>query len=131
MHNDVLFSIKTKYALAIFSGYKKFELRRQRPKINCPMVCFFYETSPVSLVTGYATITEIIERPISSLLLLINKSDPFKDDYAAYLSGARCPGAIRLVNPIRLKKGIPLEKAFPKLSRPPQSYCYVQKQNVI
>lgn len=125
VRDALLLSIKPKYAKAIYDGLKKYEFRRACPRVHLPLPCFFYESKPVSLVTGRATVLEILHGSDVELVSIVQNQDPFRESYLSYLKGARHPGALCLALPQRFENGIPLTNAFPSISRPPQSFCYL------
>lgn len=125
----LLLSIKPHYAAAIFDGRKEYEFRRCCPTIPSVQFCLFYESAPVSQLTGFARVEEIVRASEVDLVQLPGASDPFRDQYHSYLRGAKRPGAIRLSAPVRFDRSMSLTKMFSDLNRPPQSYCYVFEPN--
>jgi len=57
---DILLSIKPEYSDKIFSGNKKVEFRKHKPRFKFESA-FIYETVPIRRITGWFTVNEIIQ----------------------------------------------------------------------
>lgn len=51
--NEILISIHTEFAKKIYTGEKRFELRKRAPNMTPGTRCWIYEPKPVGKVTGY------------------------------------------------------------------------------
>lgn len=70
----VIFSIRPQHAAKIFSGLKKVELRRIRPKyLRTGTLALIYVTSPVKSVAGAFKVTQVIEKPLDDLWKKVQK----------------------------------------------------------
>ena len=74
MESTIILSIQPEHAAKIFSGLKKVELRRIRPKnLRAGGVALIYVTSPVRSLTGAFKITSVIEKPLTELWKMVQK----------------------------------------------------------
>ena len=55
----ILLSIKPQYTKKIFSGEKKFEFRKQKPKFP-PTIIYIYESYPTKLIVGKFIVKRIL-----------------------------------------------------------------------
>jgi len=55
MAQDIIISIRHAFAEKIYSGEKRFELRKRRPNVQPGTRCWIYEPKPVGKVTGFFT----------------------------------------------------------------------------
>ena len=55
MKHDVIISIRHAFAEKIYSGEKRYELRKRVPKVELGTRCWIYEPKPVGKVTGFFT----------------------------------------------------------------------------
>lgn len=121
--SKLLISIKPKYVEEILLGHKKFEFRKT--KCNRPVSSMFiYSTAPVKAIIAEVEILDIwIDTPAALWEKTSYAAGINKEEYDRYFNHcthavAYCLGRKKFFNP-----GLPLA-AF-GLSRPPQSYCYV------
>lgn len=122
----IVFSIKPVYAASFYRGTKRFEVRRICPNVELGSICFFYETLPVSLVTGYGVVSSTFKGKPSDLLTLINSDDSHKSEYPAYIKNATNPGIVGISKATRFETSIPLRSLSKNIVRAPQSYCHVE-----
>jgi len=72
--STIILSIRPKHAAKIFSGLKKVELRRIRPKdLGNGTLALIYVTSPVRSLAGAFRVTHVIERPLTDLWKMVQK----------------------------------------------------------
>ncbi len=125
----ILLSVRPEYARMIFQGTKRAELRRTRPKEG-PELVLVYETAPVCKITGWFKVNQVETASQRRVW------DTYRDqlaishaEFSQYVAG--CP------NPTVLHVGV--RRLFPQrlglldttgLSRPPQSYCYLDRGRV-
>ena len=55
MAQDIIISIKHAFAEKIYSGEKRYELRKRIPKMQLGTRCWIYELKPIGKVTGFFT----------------------------------------------------------------------------
>jgi predicted transcriptional regulator len=125
----ILLSVHPEYARLIFRGTKRAELRRTRPQEGLGLV-LVYETAPVSKITGWFTVNRIETASQDSVWNTYREQLAISHaEFRRYVAG--CP------NPTIL--GVGDRRLFPRqlglrnttgLSRPPQSYCYLDTVRV-
>lgn len=121
-HRTVVMSVHPKHASRIYTGEKCCEFRRRAPGLAEGDKILFYETAPISAVTGEAMIRTRIEGPVQ--VLCESEIDPVaRDQVRTYLDGAHSPVALVLCDVIRYDW--PLRLAEVGVARAPQSYQYV------
>ncbi len=127
MGNIYLMSIKPKFAFEIFSGKKKYELRRW---IGVPVspgsIIVVYVSGSVRAIMGEFKVGRVIEGDAKYLwrqLMGIPNAGIDKDDWP-YIRNARRALAIEVLDPVLYKHPVKLEtlrSIFPGFN-PPQSY---------
>jgi len=123
----ILLSIKPEYSNRIFSGEKKFEFRRQRPKHRLEMV-YVYESQPTKKIVGWFNVKNIISgSPNDVWNRCGNVGGIEKEDYFRYCGDKEVIYAFEIDRVIRYDSPIDpseLDRGF----SPPQSYIYVNQQ---
>lgn len=119
----VVMSIHPHHAGRIYSGAKTYEFRRRASGLGVGDKILIYESSPVSAVTGEATVESVITGSTSTLSGL--EADPEeRANLLAYLESAADPVALRLTEVARYAA----ERRLLDIGvhRPPQSYQFVE-----
>ena len=125
----ILLSLHPEYARLIYQGTKRAELRRRRPAAKLGLV-MVYETAPVSRVTGWFRVDRIETAPRNVVWrayrdhLAISRAE-----FKRYLSGCLTPTVLTFSARRCFRQGLLLRKAM-GLSRPPQSFCYLDPERV-
>ena len=125
----LLVSLRPRFAHAIYSGEKKFELRRTKPKGRFDRV-YIYETAPVGAITGFFDVTSIRrqnKRRIwaeASWTLSLQKSE-FDD----YLKGIDLAVTIGIGSPVKLARPVSLMTALGSPDAP-QSFRFLRSDEV-
>lgn len=122
----VLMAIKPQFARLIREGKKTVELRRVAPKVSTGDILIIYESAPISKVTSFAEIDDVIQlnpedlwRSIGSAAM-INRSD-----FDNYFSGKKVGNGIRIKNVVDLPVSKPLN-ILPNHTVP-QNYRYLSE----
>ncbi|MHC1781243.1 MAG: ASCH domain-containing protein [Anaerolineaceae bacterium] len=126
--NVLLLSLRPKYAKQVFSGTKKIELRRVKPKLNEGDTVLVYVSSPVKQVWGTFTVARIIDKPIRELWALVeNEAGISKDEFYRYYSGVDHGYGIYIKDIKSIFQPIDLHLIKEQWSNfhPPQSYQYL------
>jgi len=125
----ILLSVHPEYARLIYQGTKRAELRRRRPAAKLGVV-LVYETAPVSRVTGWFRVDRIETAPQSRLWnayrdhLAISRSE-----FKRYLGGCSTPTVLTFSTRRCFRRGLSL-RASTGITRPPQSFCYLDPRRV-
>ena len=122
----LLLSIRPEHAHRIFSGSKRFELRKVLPVTDFNRV-FLYETGGKGIV-GWFDVGEIIRQPIDELWKTVGNAATSHDRFFAYFSTAREGYAIAIRNARRFQGPISangLNGDRLKL-QPPQSFIILE-----
>ena len=172
MSKAVLISIRPEWCARIASGEKSIEVRKTRPKIDTPFVCYIYETrgfirfgnENMNFVAGGkgrgAVIGEFVCDSIQTLffdsdvrygidhpndygkkimerscLTLWEIQDYLegKDGYTYHISNLQIYDRPKVLSDFKTyNTRVVIENGFPmpthEIKRPPQSWCYVEKQ---
>ena len=129
MGTSVLLSIRPRFAEAILSGAKQFELRRRFPVLPRGVVVYLYASSPVSAVVGSFVIADVIRGAKEELW------DSFgpcfgllRSEYDDYFEGCAVATAIRAEEITRIDTPIALARLRSSLNiEPAQNYRYVSE----
>jgi predicted transcriptional regulator len=132
---DVIMSIKSKYAEAIYDGIKIVELRTIVPRQEVEHI-WIYETSPKRMITGYFTPvnTSFGRYPVCELVALYtNEQLVGRDVQPQQLFrelGDRAYKVIKVVNPTRIPYPItPTSCGWPGNAwRSPESWRYATEE---
>lgn len=128
---DVLFSIKPKYADKILDGHKTVELRRRFTNSEVTgSLAFIYSTSPVRELVGYARIRDVRRLGIREIWREYRDvAGVEKGDFDSYFHGLKEGYVIVLDQPTRLADGVPIAKLRERFGfSPPQSFRYVPRE---
>ncbi|MCY0867921.1 MAG: DNA-binding protein [Desulfurococcus sp.] len=119
-----IFSIKPVYAYRIFTGSKRFELRRFLGRyVERGDRIVLYVTGRVKAIMGEFTAGDVIKGPpeyIWRRLEALEYTGVLAGDYR-YISGSKTAMAIEVVNPLMYKQPIPLRtirRIFPDFNPP-------------
>ena len=124
---SLLISLHPRFAEAIYSGEKKFELRRTQPTGQFKRV-FIYETAPVSALTGYFDVACVQRRRKETIwqeagnVLAITRAE-----FDAYLQGRESAIIIGVANPTRFERSVSLQDAV-GTPEPPQSFRFISPE---
>lgn len=122
----MLMSIRPEYADRIFSGHKRFELRRQRPRIDEGDLVVVYATSPSQVVRGAFAVKRVVSLSAPALW---EQFEPelgiSRPSYDSYFSGCTTAHAIE-VGEVRTWPPTSLPALRERFDgfRPPQSYMF-------
>lgn len=122
----MLMSIRPEYADRIFSGHKRFELRRQRPRLDEGDLVVVYTTSPSQVVRGAFAVKRIVSMAVRALWNdFARELGISRRSYESYFSGCATAhaievGEVRTWSPASLAV---LRQRFDGF-RPPQSYMF-------
>ena len=119
-----LFSIKPKYSRLIFSGKKKFELRKTLPRIKNKLIAV-YETSPTKKVVGICEISNYYELPLKKISKFIKKSQVDDKFIYQYYENSDKFVAIEITKTYPFRKSLNLEEFSKKQIVAPQSFSYM------
>jgi predicted transcriptional regulator len=130
-NKSVLLSIKPEFATQIIKGKKQVELRKKFPqKQVIGELAFIYASSPIQALIGYAIIKDISFLFTNELWEKYgSQSNVNKNFFDQYFKNTNQGFAIHLINPIHLKRTIPLKELKEKYNIcAPQSYRYLSKE---
>lgn len=129
---EILMSIKPRFADAILSGKKSIELRRKIGTLFLPQNrIIIYSSSPTMATVGEATIQEIIRgKPLDMKDFFLENAMVNDSEFTEYFYGCTTAFGIALKDVITYKKQIPLSAMRSINITPPQSYCYINEENI-
>lgn len=126
--DEILISLKPRYAAEMFSGDKTVELRKRRPKVEIGTVVWIYVTTPVSAIRGYATVIHI-ETGTPALIWKTfgGKTGVSKSEFDQYFSSSRTAHALVLANVMEMKRVLPLNRIRELVGNfhPPQFFYHL------
>ncbi len=123
---NLLLSIKPEYSDKIFSGEKKFEFRRQKPKRRFEIV-LVYESHPSKKIVGWFSVKKIISGSPADVWERCGKSGGIEeDDYFEYCGDKDIIYAFQIDKIFHFQKPINPSKMNPEFS-PPQSFSYLNQ----
>lgn len=126
----VLMAIKPRFAQAIINGNKIIELRKQAPKIVANDLILFYETAPVSAVSFFCEVEDIIAQEPKTLWTQHKRHLSIsEEEYNAYFLGKNMAYGIKLRKPRVFSEKKPI-RDVDKTLVVPQSYIYVPKEAI-
>lgn len=129
--NALLLSIKPRFADAIFSGEKTFELRRVRPKVEAGSLVLVYVTTPRCALEGAFEVKAVHEDSPKRLWSRIGtECGVTKSEFTTYFSGADLGYAIEIARSWILDDQVSLKAMRDCSIRPPQSYHYLDGQQL-
>ena len=130
MRNNLLLSIKPKYAKKIYTGEKTVELRKTKPDIGYGDTVFIYETSPVKAITGFFIVDYISEIRNPQTMILDNKNSACItiEDYKKWIGNSKKLVMI-YIGDRKMIPAIQLDKLRKELNiNAPQSYRYLTEE---
>ena len=130
---SLLLSIQPEYAEKIFTGTKKVELRRVRPKLEESDWVIVYVSTPVCAVVGAFQVDRIVEALPNRLWKDVrHQAGVTRAEYELYYAGASNACGIFLRKTKKLSEPIELDHLRRLWSgfRPPQSFRYLTKADV-
>ncbi len=120
----LLLSIKPEYSEKIFSGEKKYEFRKQKPKLAISKV-FVYECSPSKSIVGWFSVRWIHSgSPEEIWEMCKNSSGIEKAKYLSYCNGKKIVYAFEIDEVFKLDKPIDPFRVISDF-KPPQSFVYL------
>ena len=126
----ILMSIKPKYSRLIFSGVKKYELRKTPIKARGNEVVIVYESTPTKAVVGTFKTREIMKNSPEEIWTLL-KSDVgiSEKEFFEYFYQKRWGYAIKIDNPKLFDRKISLQelRALYGHWNPPQNFQYLKE----
>ncbi|GAG70098.1 unnamed protein product [marine sediment metagenome] len=125
----VLLSVKPEYTEKIFSGEKKYEFRKQKPRLVIERI-FIYECSPSKSIVGWFTVKRILSgSPERIWEKCKNSSGIKKKEYFTYCNGKRVIYALEIdrflqfetpINPFEIRSDF----------KPPQNFSYLDCSSI-
>jgi len=124
---DVILSIKPVYANAILEGVKTVEFRKRVFKKNVDKV-FIYSSSPIKMIVGYFTFSNIVEDTPENLWKTFQKVGGInKDDFFEYYKETEKGFGIVIKEVVKFEvEKDPIE--FIENFTAPQSYVYLERE---
>jgi predicted transcriptional regulator len=126
--DEILISLKPKYADHIFEGTKTVEIRKRRPKVEAGTRVWIYATTPTAALRGYANLAEIETGTPSQIWKNFGlQTGISKDEFEAYLGVSQVAHALLLTDVMEMKKALSLEGIREVVDgfQPPQFYCHL------
>ena len=123
---DLFLRIMSDPISRIFSGKKKFELRKYLPKHSG--LVFLYETDKMQAISGCFYFKNFIAKPIDELWNIVGELATSKEKFDSYFEGKEFGVALEIIdfqkfeNPITKNE---LYKLFPNFPQVPQPYVYL------
>ena len=124
---DVILSIKPVYANAILEGVKTVEFRKRIFKKNVDKI-FIYSSSPIKMIVGYFTFSNIVEDTPENLWKTFQKVGGInKDDFFEYYKETEKGFGIVIKEVVKFEvEKDPIE--FIENFTAPQSYVYLERE---
>jgi len=127
----LLLSLKPRFADAIFSGEKRFELRRVKPKLTLGDLVLVYVTAPRSQLEGAFEVSEVFELELKALWSLVSKSCALsKAEFLQYYEGKEIGYAVGIKRAWQMESSVGLDQLRAEQILPPQGYRYLSRQEV-
>lgn len=129
--STALISIHPEYALRILEGSKKLEFRRRWTNRSVSTLVI-YATAPIKRIVGFAQVAGVTQGTPTELWRLTKRVDGgiSKAKLLAYLGGSKKGVAIELRKIRALPGGIDPRMCLGSAFRPPQSFRYLNKEEV-
>jgi predicted transcriptional regulator len=119
----ILLSIKPEYSNKIFSGKKRFEFRRQKPKHLFDIV-FVYESNPTKKIVGWFSVRKIIYGSPNYVWKQCKDAGGIEEeDYFKYCGGRKVVYAFEIDKTLLFESPINPSDLVPGFN-PPQSFTY-------
>lgn len=136
---EILISIKPEWVKKILSGEKTIEVRKSKPKFALPITCYIYESGTGKVVAEFICDTIDVYEPVAGspfseleekcwngekwVSIDYDKMGMSKEQFYAYKKGSWSVYGWHISN---LKiYDVPIELKEFRISRPPQSWQYV------
>ena len=122
-------SIKPEFSRQIFSGKKKYELRKTPIKNKADNRVIVYESAPTKAVVGYFKISNILKKTPEEIWKTLQSEVGISEErFFKYFKQKRWAYAIKVAHPEKFEKRITLQKLREKDEswRPPQSFYYLR-----
>lgn len=123
-------SVHPRFVELIFTGKKKFELRRRGAGLNAGDIVYVYATSPEMALRGRFIVNDVLHEQLPALWNRVrNGAGISKEQFDEYFQGKERGFAISVRDEVLLKP-VPLtalRKVWPGF-QPPQSYRYLASQ---
>lgn len=132
INKNIILSIKPKWASLIYSGQKKIECRKTKPKfLSPPFLVYLYETTTIKKVTGFFICNRITRIFTDELLQYnnIHQGCMSSDDLLKYTGKNPCIYAWEISEYVIFDRPKELKEYYYKGSpilRPPQSWQYIE-----
>lgn len=129
----LLLSIHPEHAENIFSGIKKAELRRIRPRLSKGSMVYVYASSPRKALIGAFEVANVIADHPKTLWYQVQEYAALtRERFDEYYHGAVMGYAIMIDKVWRLNQTISLEHLRKKLPgfQPPQGYRYLRNTDI-
>jgi predicted transcriptional regulator len=126
--DEILISLKPKYADHIFEGAKTVELRKRRLKVEPGTRVWIYATAPIAAIRGYANLAYIETASPSQIWRdLGTQTGISKDEFEAYFEACEVAHALVLTDVMEMKKTLSLAGIRRAVNNfhPPQFYCHL------
>jgi len=125
----LLLSVRPEYSERIFAGEKKYEFRKQKPRLTIDIV-FIYESSPTKSIVGWFGVERIHYGSPEEIWGRCEDSSGIKrNDYFAYCNGTKVIYAFEINEAFRFDNPI---NPFGIVSdfKPPQSFTYLDDSRI-
>jgi len=117
-------SIRSQFAVAIYSGTKRHEFRRVRMSFSRGDRVLIYEPLPVGLITGEFIAGDVLSgSPFD--LVNIEVDHWSRSEAEQYLRGVGTASAVEILQAVKWDNGIEIKEMLPGI-RPPQSYVFIK-----
>ena len=126
--DEILISLKPKYADHIFEGSKTVELRKRRLNVEPGTRVWIYATTPVAALRGYAKLAYVkTGTPAQIWRTLGKQTGVSKDEFEAYFDTSKQAHALVLTEVMEMKKTLSLVQIREAVGNfhPPQFYCHL------
>ena len=121
---NVLLSIRPKYAQKIFSGEKRFEFRKRKPRQAVGRV-FVYECHPSRTIVGWFSVSQIHSGPPGEIWEKCKESGGIDEEaYFSYCRGKKAIHALEIDQVFRFEPPMNPIDTFGDF-RPPQDFVYL------
>ena len=124
---EVLIAIKPEHAAAIYSGQKRYELRKAIPK-RVPRIIFLYETDGTSAVTGHVVVSRIFGGSPDAIWNSISDGGISKERFFNYFRQQKSGVAFEIENfckykrPLKFSEIQEIQVGF----KAPQNFLYLE-----
>ncbi|MFX1294593.1 MAG: EVE domain-containing protein [Promethearchaeota archaeon] len=128
----ILMSIKPKFSRQIFSGVKKYELRKTPIKNKSDNLVIVYESAPTKAIVGCFRINKILKRtPKEIWYAFKHEIGISEEEFFEYFKKKEWAYAIKVAHAKKFKNRITLEKIreINQSWRPPQSFYYLKENS--